>query len=347
MKRCPTCNRTYTDTSLNFCLEDGTPLINDAGRTHDPHATLRYTDLGDTNPPPTEIYRQQQPLLNQVDASSQPRQWAPSPAHPQRKKSNAVWWVLGGVVVAVVIVVGVAIMILALASIGANSNGNTNTNVANTRNTNTNTRTTNRNTNVTNVNSSSSFPASIKDDFSQPTWGVGNFTFGDVWYDKDEYHMRSKEKTYLVMYAPKNEYNTENATVRVTARSVDGTPAASGFGLLVHGDKSRAGSLEDYGLLIYTGPEAKYAIIKHKNGVQTNVVPWTRSTVIRSGSNPNQLEIRARGLELSFYINGQYVDRISDKENFRRGVAGLYTSDNTDIAFDDLEIRRQAPAVDD
>ena len=27
MKRCPSCNRTYTDVSLNFCLEDGTPLI--------------------------------------------------------------------------------------------------------------------------------------------------------------------------------------------------------------------------------------------------------------------------------------------------------------------------------
>ena len=201
-------------------------------------------------------------------------------------------------------------MILALASIGANSNGNTNTNVANTRNTNT--RAVNRNANVANVNSNSSLPASISDDFSEPTWGAGNFTFGDVWYDNDEYHMRSKDKTYLVMHAPKNEYNTENATVRVTARSVDGTPASSGFGLIVHGDKSRAGSLEDYGLLIYTGPEAKYEIIKHKNGVQTTVVPWTRSTVIRSGTNPNQLEIRTRGLELSFYINGQYVDRITD-----------------------------------
>ena len=30
MKRCPTCNRTYTDLSLNFCLEDGTPLATDA-----------------------------------------------------------------------------------------------------------------------------------------------------------------------------------------------------------------------------------------------------------------------------------------------------------------------------
>ena len=26
MKRCSTCNRTYTDPSLSFCIEDGTPL---------------------------------------------------------------------------------------------------------------------------------------------------------------------------------------------------------------------------------------------------------------------------------------------------------------------------------
>ena len=26
MKRCPTCNRTYTDPNLSFCVEDGTPL---------------------------------------------------------------------------------------------------------------------------------------------------------------------------------------------------------------------------------------------------------------------------------------------------------------------------------
>jgi hypothetical protein len=346
MKRCPTCNRTYTDTSLNFCLEDGTPLITGAGRVHDPDATLRYSDPIDTRgAPATEIYRQPTPLLNQVDASAQPRQWSPTPVQQPRKKSNAVWWILGGMIVLGLIVVGVAIMILALASIGSNTNGNANTNVANTRNTNT--RTVNRNANVTNVNSTTALPATITDDFSESTWGTGNFTFGDVWYENDQYHMRSKDKTYLVMYAPKNEYNTENATVRVTVRSVDGTPANSGFGLIVHGDKSRAGSLEDYGLLIYTGPEAKYEIIKHKNGAQTTVVPWTRSTVIRTGSSPNQLEIRARGLELSFYINGQYVDRITDSENFRRGVAGLYTSDNTNVAFDDLEIRRQAPSVDD
>jgi len=53
MKRCPSCNRTYTDTSLNFCLEDGTPLVADAPPV-DPNATIRYSSPRDTaEPPPT------------------------------------------------------------------------------------------------------------------------------------------------------------------------------------------------------------------------------------------------------------------------------------------------------
>src|SRR5258705_9112593 len=27
MKRCPTCNKTFTDQTLSFCIDDGTPLI--------------------------------------------------------------------------------------------------------------------------------------------------------------------------------------------------------------------------------------------------------------------------------------------------------------------------------
>jgi hypothetical protein len=142
------------------------------------------------------------------------------------------------------------------------------------------------------------------------------------------------------MYAPSSEYGTGDATVRVTARSVDGTPALTGYGLIVHGEKSKAGALEDYALLIYSGSDPQYEIIKHKAGEQTTIVPWTKSSVIRSGTNPNQLEVRAKGTELSFYINGQYVDRITDTENFKRGVAGLYTSDTAEVAFDDLEIER-------
>ena len=324
MKRCPTCQRTYTDASLNFCLEDGTPLLSEAAQAR----------------PPAETYHPPAPLLNQLDPTAQPRQWSPMPAMPPQRKSNAVWWVLGGIVAVGIVAVGALVMILALASMGSNSNGNENLRNANLRNTNRNSNANANVANVSNANSPESLPKSLTDDFSEARWGTGSFPYGDIWYANDEYHMRSKAKTYLVMYAPSSEYGTGDATVRVTARSVDGIPALTGYGLIVHGEKSKTGALEDYALLIYTGSDPQYEIIKHKAGEQTTMVPWTKSSVIRSGTNPNQLEVRAKGTEISFYINGQYVDRITDTENFKRGVAGLYTSDTAEVAFDDLEIER-------
>ena len=318
MKRCPSCQRTYTDPSLNFCLEDGTPLINDAV----------------PSPAPVEFHHKPAPLLNQVDPMGQPRQWSPVPPMPPRKKSNAIWWVLGILLVAGILVVGAAIMIVALASMNSNANTTSNTNR------NSNSRVANRNSNVSNANSTGSLPASLSDDFSEAKWGAGNYSYGDIWYADEQYHMRAKAKTFLVMYAPSKDYSTEDATVRVTARSVDGAPPLTGFGLIVHGQKSKAGALEDYALLIYTGAGPQYEIIKHKEGKQSTVVTWTKSKVIRGGTNPNQLEVRTKGTELTFYINGQYVDRLTDTENFKHGLAGLYTSDTAEVAFDDLEIER-------
>lgn len=372
MKSCPTCNRTYTDESLNFCLEDGTPLtLNAATPGFDPNATIRYTDARETKPPqpatppPSVPPRSQSPYLSghqpphqsphqssyppSYQASYQPtppvpstgsafgqQQYAPPVMAPPRRKSNAVWWILGGGLVLGVIAVGAVIMILALASMDSNENGNANRANINTRNANRNANT-NTNTN-TNSNTNASLPALLADDFSETKWATGNYEFGQIWYADDQYHMRAKEKHYLVMYAPA-QYNTENATVSVTARSVDGTPPLSGYGLIIHGEK-KADKLEDYALLIYSGDDPKYQIIKHKDGDQKVVVPWTQSSVIRTGTNSNRLEIRARNTDISFYINGQYVDRITDTEPFKNGVAGLYTSDIVEVAFDDLEIKR-------
>lgn len=340
MKSCPTCNRAYTDASLNFCLEDGTPLVNTAAPGFDPNATIRYTEPRDTKAPPAPPPYSQpsgppsQPgsLANQGSLAAGP-QWSPMPGAPSPKKSSAVWWIIGGLLVLAIIGVGGVIMIIALASMNSNSNGS---------DANTNSRVINRNTNAStpNANTSPTLPSSLTDDFSATKWRTGKFDFGELWYADDEYHMRSKEGSYLVMYAPSTDYSTPNATVRVTARSVAGSAPSSGFGLMVHGERSKENKLEDYALLILLGDEPKYEIIEHKNGVQKALVSWTPSSTIRSGANSNQLEVRIQGNDLSFYINGQYVDRIRDLENFKDGLAGFYTSGNAEVTFDDLEIER-------
>jgi hypothetical protein len=344
MKRCPSCNRTYTDLSLNFCLEDGTPLVSDGPPAHDPNATIRYPGARDTSePPPTEIYRPAPAPTPRPTAPPPPapQQWQPGPSPGPRKRSNAIWWVLGGLAALTIVGVGLVVMIIALANLGSNTNNS---------NLNANTRNDNRNSNVTvnanatnanaNANANATTPKSLTDDFSKEKWGVGTGPFGRIWYDDDQYHMVSKEKTFVVMYAPSDEYNTENATVSVTARSLDGGVPGSGFGLMAHCTKSKTGQLEDYALLIYPSEQPEYEIIKHKAGNQSAVVTKTKSSAIRSGSSPNKLEIRIKGSELSFYANGQFLTRITDSENYRRGRAGFYTSDIHEVAFDDLVINR-------
>lgn len=340
MKRCPSCNRTYADASLNFCLEDGTPLVSHIDHSFDPHATVRDQPPRHTSEPPvTEIYREK-PLRNRAPQMNQPRQaqqWSPSPQLRPQKKSNALWWVVGGIAVVGILGIGLIVMFLVFSRLGVNSNagnGSTNTRTVNTN------RAANANRSANTNSSTSSLPNSLTDNFSEEKWRTGNFQFGDIWYKDDEYHMRSKEKTYLVMYAPLSDYATENATVRVTTRSVDGSGPTSGYGLIVHGQKSASNELEDYALLIFTGDEPQYQVVMHKGGNQTTLVPWTKSTVIRSGTSPNQLEIRSRGDQLQFYINGRYLTRIIDNENLKRGVAGLYTSETSEVVFDDLEIKR-------
>ncbi len=344
MKRCPSCGRSYADTTLNFCLEDGTPLVVDAPPPSDPNATVRYPAARDTTePPPTEIYRPDSPLISTPPPPAtvpprppQPQQWSPTPSVQPQKKSNAVWWILGGLAAVGVIGVGIVVMIIALASMSSNNSNNVN--VSN-RNENRNANVANTNTNTSNTNSRTS--NSLVDNFSDSSkWGTGESRFGKIWYADDEYHMASKEKTFIVMYAPNDDYSTEEATVKVTARSVDGTVPSSGFGLMVHCALSKAKHLEDYALLIYPSDDPEYEIIMHKDGNQSSLVSKTKSSAIRSGTSPNQLEIKIKGTEISFYANGQFLTRIEDNQNYKRGRAGLYTSDVTEVAFDDLEIDR-------
>lgn len=243
-----------------------------------------------------------------------------------------------------VIGVGLVVMFIALASL--NSNTNSNSANVNTRNANTNA---NANANISNANSNANANANVArvgpmiDDFTQQKWSTGTSQFGRIWYANEEYHMSSKAETFVAISAPSNDYSTENATVKVMARSVDGSVPSAGFGLMVH-CQQRGGQLEDYALLIYPSDQPEYQIISHKAGSPTVLVDRTKSSAIKSGSAPNQLEVRIKGSELSFYANGQFLKTITDRENYRRGRVGFYTSDVFEVAFDDLQVDRPQQA---
>ena len=68
MKKCLKCGQTYSDDSLNFCLNDGELLVSTAG--YDPPPT-RFSD----DPPPTLVMDQPR-VTNPIDwGQSTPAQW--------------------------------------------------------------------------------------------------------------------------------------------------------------------------------------------------------------------------------------------------------------------------------
>lgn len=96
MKRCPTCNRTYTDELLNFCLADGAFL----SAPTDPQPTVASPTARSTESPteiiPTEL------LPKNIDTDS-PRGSATQESTTRHKTSLLPWVLLGIMAVAFVV----------------------------------------------------------------------------------------------------------------------------------------------------------------------------------------------------------------------------------------------------
>lgn len=343
MRKCPSCNRIYQDDALSFCLEDGSPLLTVGGgnqpASFDPNATLQYTPSRETNPPPPP----QQPGYSQPQF--QPQMPVPSPSwstlpsggavSSPPKKSKAVYWILGGVAALVVVGIIGVVMIISLAG---SSNANVANNNANRKSDNAN----NSNAKPANSNSTEGSNKSyvLQDDFSNTAnWWEGTNNFGTAEFVDGEYRLAAANyQGYIVVYGPvKNEYQTANATTRVTARSVTGTSPTLGYGLTIYSEM-KDDILEDYSFVIRTDESPAFRVVLHRGGEESVLINWTRSSLIRSGTSPNQLEVRAKDSQLSFYINGQFATSVTDSADYQRGVVGFYSSDTEPVAFDDLEI---------
>jgi hypothetical protein len=331
MKFCPTCNRGYSDDSLSFCLDDGSPLTTagaTSGSASDPHATLVYNPGRPTDP------TQPQGATAASGSPSANAGWASqgtTVVQPKRR-SNALWWVLG--IGGVVVIGGVALLlivgVIGFATLSSNNTGNRNTAVNQ-----------NRKADPINDVNNDGRTLALTDDFSEEKWLVADKGFGSSAYVAGGYQLVGLPDRYFVSVAPTNDYLTdENTTVKVTVRSVSGISTNYGYGIAVHASVED-GQANDYAFLIYTGDDPKYVVKLHQNGEATTVKEFTRSSLIRTGTTPNQLEVKITKDQMTFYINGQFATSVPNAAGYSGGRVGLSVHDSYPVAFDDLQIYRQ------
>ncbi len=113
MKACPTCQRTYADETLTFCLVDGSVL----SAPYDPHETLRIPAPRSTDPAPTEVLyptsRQSdsQPHLPSTIQSLQPPLYSERQQPQLKEKRSVKPWMMFGIAMSLVSIVAVGALV--------------------------------------------------------------------------------------------------------------------------------------------------------------------------------------------------------------------------------------------
>jgi hypothetical protein len=320
MKICPKCGKTYSDPSLNFCLEDGS-VLNPSGQTG-----------GSFVPPETVMINQPRPTSQNPPFQGQTanQSWnAPVPAPPAKKGSKAWLWVVGILGAVVVLCGGGLGGLILLGSMAedepkwnANFGENTAYNTASNTNTASN-KTTDTRTNITEIDLAA--------------WVRDNSQYGTTVYRGGEFFMSAKKSNfYYVLVAPAT-YKSSDATTKVRLRNAEGGDNSLGYGLIVNSNPVPL--IKDYAFLINT-KTLKYRVVIHSPGKEQTVVNWKSSPAIKGGDQENVLEVRDEDGKFHFFINGELVETLSSSDSYKNGVPGLYVGGTSPIAFSKLEIRK-------
>ncbi|MBA3256698.1 MAG: nuclear transport factor 2 family protein [Pyrinomonadaceae bacterium] len=103
MKSCPTCNQTFTDLNLSFCIDDGTPLVLVAEPADETTVVSPSSGSRLSDPPPTEVYKPR----DWQAPDYQPPGFQVAPGEPSKRKR---WpWIVGTLAVLVISLIGLGI----------------------------------------------------------------------------------------------------------------------------------------------------------------------------------------------------------------------------------------------
>lgn len=344
MKICPRCQKTYSDDNLNFCLDDGA-VLTIANAADSIPATVMINQPRPTNAPPPP----QQPFGNQSGGSGQtdwnkPNQFTMQPPTPA--KSSKTWlWVLGVLGGLMLVCGGGFVGLVYWAANLENTNANSYRANANISRTNGGTESNykinaddkNKNSSTDDKNKNSSIGNTSVQTVDLSRWVKGDTDLGVTEFRDGEFMMASKKKGYYYVLAAQAAYKTENATTSVTVRNVNRDATSLGFGLIIH--SSPVPLTQDYAFLI-DSENKKYRVVRHTPGDEIPVVGWTRSAAIRDGSAENLLEVRDENKKMNFYINGEFIRAVDNKDGYSGGVTGLYSGDAAEVAFSNLQISK-------
>ena len=323
MKICPKCGKSYTDESLNFCLDDGALLDRASSNSVLPETVL--------------ISQPQKPGGQTPFAVPSPNQNRDFPAriNSSPKKGSKTWLWVVGIFGAVILICGGGLTGLFMLGKMSDNKNERNVNFGNT--------TYNSNSKI-NINAIKTNTNSVKTDNNSDVekidlsaWVRESSQYGKTEFRGNELIVNAKQNNfYYVLVAPAT-YKSANSTTKLSLRDVESNSNSLGSGLIINSNPVPL--IKDYAFLI-NAKTGKYRIVTHTPGNEKTIVNWKVSSSIKTGSQENVLEVQDANGQFKFFINGVLMETLSSKDSYQDGVPGIYVGGASPVAFTNLEIRK-------
>jgi len=134
----------------------------------------------------------------------------------------------------------------------------------------------------------------------------------------------------------------EKVLVSATLRKTGGPPGG-GYGVVVRdqGPDPRDGSNQVMRAYVFeAGDQGEFGVWRRDGDRWVDLVPWTRSSAVRSGGSPNELTVRTDGNFMSFSINGVDVATVEDDSLPSDGKVGVFVGgDFNEVALDRIFVQ--------
>lgn len=304
MKTCPQCRATYQDPTLNFCLEDGTPL-------------QAMPPSGQSAPPAAPSAPAGQVTFGNPQSAGGLGQPASNfTMQPPRKTSSPWLWVAGIVGVLGLLCVGsfIVLGVLGYAIDGTKSNSNLSS----------------KKTDDKEPESPVEKSAVSKFDFAK--WKSTSNEFAELDVSSDSASLMTKKPGYYYVVLTGSPMSSFNGGASVSVSNLSGVRSSYGYGLVFH---STAEPLTAGYAFLIDSERGQFKVVKHKTKTETDVSSWKKSDAIQSGSAENVLEIRDEGDRVKCYINGTEVYDFRDEFSAGDGTVGIYGS-SAKIRFSEI-----------
>ncbi|MBI3734706.1 MAG: DUF1080 domain-containing protein [Chloroflexi bacterium] len=148
-----------------------------------------------------------------------------------------------------------------------------------------------------------------------------------------EYTMASRDNLAHWVYYP---LDYADCVIEADARAVAG-PATLEYGIVF---RISLDGEDFYGFTVRH--DGKYSVFRRHNKRFTNLITASPASAIKRGGEVNHLKVIAQGSQMAVYVNGEWLNTVSDSA-FARGALGLMINNqppdpNAKVAFDNVRV---------